>query len=168
MPSVLSNVTKSQYSDTTFMSVQLPKDWSPLHIAAYRNETWRLSELSAGQSISQVDQLGMSALHVAAEQGHSIAALLLLTLGAPVNLRDSDGWTPMHYAAAGGHAQVIKVLFNAQGNVDAIADGGTTPLHLASGFDQSAARRVLLQCGADISSEDIYRRQAGKKTRKKT
>lgn len=52
----------------------------------------------------------LSALHVAAEEGHSRATGALIRAGATVHLTDGDGRTPLHCAALHGHGNVVVDL----------------------------------------------------------
>jgi len=45
------------------------------------------------------DDQGRSALHWAADGGHTHIAIMLLQLGADIDKTDEDGQTPLHYAA---------------------------------------------------------------------
>jgi ankyrin repeat protein len=57
-------------------------------------------------------------LYVAAQNGYSIAAEVLLTAGADVSAKDDYGRTPLSWAAQNGHEAVVKLLLET-GRVDA-------------------------------------------------
>jgi len=42
------------------------------------------------------DDLGRSAMHIAAENGSDLMIYMLAELGADVNLQDNEGNTPLH------------------------------------------------------------------------
>ena len=45
------------------------------------------------------DNIGITALHNAANKNHTEVVKLLLTKGAFVNLQNHNSWTPLHFAA---------------------------------------------------------------------
>ena len=56
---------------------------------------------------------GFTPLQIAASQGHSDAAVLLLDAGARADDRDQHGQTALHFAAAGNHPKMLKLLLHA-------------------------------------------------------
>ncbi|KAH9950252.1 asparaginase-domain-containing protein [Amylocystis lapponica] len=56
---------------------------------------------------------GRSPLHVAALNGNTACANILLEAGALVHLRDALGHTPLYYAARQGHEGVVDILVKA-------------------------------------------------------
>jgi ankyrin repeat protein len=66
--------------------------------------------LASGGNPNARDQDGYSALHGAAENGHTDCVRLLLDHGARPNAPTRDGVTPIELAESGGHAGVIEVL----------------------------------------------------------
>ncbi|KAL9117806.1 MAG: hypothetical protein Q9187_005651 [Circinaria calcarea] len=64
--------------------------------------------------LAATNNLGQTALHVAAEKGDlSIVRLLLESSDIPVNARDAQGSTALHLAAAGGYCDVVRLLLEA-------------------------------------------------------
>ena len=53
---------------------------------------------------------GMSALHLAAEQGHNIVCDALLASKAFVNSKSRVGLTPLHLAALKGYTELVRSL----------------------------------------------------------
>lgn len=78
---------------------------------------------------------GESPLHVAADNNATMAAELLLALGAEVNALDLGGWTPLHWAAydAVSGVEVARILLSAGGdpNIQG-SDEQDSPLHWAA------------------------------------
>ncbi|XP_017777322.1 PREDICTED: ankyrin repeat domain-containing protein 6 [Nicrophorus vespilloides] len=66
------------------------------------------------------DELGRSALHLAASAGHGPVIRLLLNVAAPreVDSPDGAGCTPLQRAAADGHEEVVKMLLARGADVD--------------------------------------------------
>ena len=61
--------------------------------------------------IDSLDQFGMSALHWAAVNGHTVCVRLLLDFGADANVRQQRGGnTALLLASAMGHAEIVSLL----------------------------------------------------------
>ena len=59
-----------------------------------------------------VDNLGRTALMLAARNGQLAVVQWLLGHDADVNKAANNGWTPLHFAAHAGHANVLTCLMN--------------------------------------------------------
>lgn len=80
----------------------------------------------------QLDTLGRTALHEAAELGHTAVVDLLLKVGADGYLKDQRLQTPLHVGAAKGYQRIAKCLmFTFPGTLGFQDVSGKTPLHLA-------------------------------------
>ena len=55
---------------------------------------------------------GLTALHMAAEKGHSHAVEQLCRLGAKLDVVTMTGKTALHLASREGHLDVVKILTN--------------------------------------------------------
>jgi ankyrin repeat protein len=49
---------------------------------------------------------GLTALHVAAQEGHIPVMVLLMSKGASVDVRDKDGQTPLHMVGTQGSSHL--------------------------------------------------------------
>ena len=108
--------------------------------------------LAQGVDASTAKGDGMTALHWAAERGHTVMAEELIAAGAAVATGTRvGGYTPLHLAARGGHAEVVRALLDAGTEVDVVTTSSrVTALHLAAAALGGAdAVRVLLERGAD-------------------
>jgi ankyrin repeat protein len=126
--------------------------------------------LAAGVNVNAVEPLswdrkgrtrggGMSALMIAAEEGHADVIRLLAQAGANVEERrggDDDGFKPLHVAAEHGRADAITALLDAGARADARSAADITPLMLAAASGKATAVRVLLAKGADPLAESQY------------
>jgi ankyrin repeat protein len=77
------------------------------------------------------NQLGATALHLAATNADSGPLKVLIAAGAQVNARDNEDNTPLHMAAYAGRSEAARLLLEAGADVDAKSTGGRTPLSLA-------------------------------------
>jgi hypothetical protein len=78
------------------------------------------------------------ALHAAALEGHTAAALLLITYSRELSLLDEPdefGWTALHYAVHSSAVDIVAALCGAGANVGAVTIDGSTPLHYARDAD---------------------------------
>ena len=63
----------------------------------------------------------MTALHLAAEEGHILVAEILLSYKAYVNAKSKEGLTPLHLAAQKGFPELVKMLIRQHGaTIDAL------------------------------------------------
>lgn len=82
-----------------------------LCFAAARGDDLLLQHLlRRGLDPNELDNNGLSALHIAASKGSQECVLLLLDYGADPNRRDSEGNVPLWDAILGKHESVIKLL----------------------------------------------------------
>uniref|UniRef100_A0A1D1Z2L3 RING-type E3 ubiquitin transferase n=1 Tax=Anthurium amnicola TaxID=1678845 RepID=A0A1D1Z2L3_9ARAE len=96
---------------------------------------------------------GITALHMAALNGHTESVQLLLDLGACVSeitVEDGatidligSGSTPLHYAAYGGSAQCCQILIARGANLNAENANGWTPLMVARSWHRSWLEGIL-------------------------
>ncbi|XP_078443563.1 putative E3 ubiquitin-protein ligase XBOS32 isoform X2 [Wolffia australiana] len=96
---------------------------------------------------------GITALHMAALNGHVECVHLLLDLGARVsNVTVEDGATidligagstPLHYAACGGNAHCCQVLIARGASLDAENANGLTPLMIARSWHRHWLEGIL-------------------------
>jgi len=91
--------------------------------------------LKAGDDVNERNQLGSSALHVAAEFNHiAVFKLVLRCKNIDVNLQDSDGQTALMKAATKGNSTVANTLCQRSDiNVNIRDNNGRTALLHARG-----------------------------------
>ena len=77
---------------------------------------------------------GMTALHMAALEGHASVVSVLLGAGAEVGATTRIGaYTPLHLASQAGHGTVVRALLAKGADATlATTNSGATPLHLAA------------------------------------
>ena len=112
-------------------------------------------ELGKGSDLNGKNPDGLTALHLAARQGHLEISRLLLQKGADPNRRqDTTGRTPLHVSVERRHQEVARLLLEegANPNVAARPKKGTTltPLQLAARSGDAEIARLLLRYGARL------------------
>lgn len=121
-----------------------------LLLAAQCNSLACVKELlDKGANVSASNYDGATALHLAAEEGHTEVCVALLRAGAAVDGSD-DGETPLVQAALGGHVRCVEALIEAGAKVNAASSDEDPPLVAAVGGGSVACMYSLLQAGARI------------------
>jgi cytohesin len=95
---------------------------------------------------------GLTPLHLAARNGHTATAEMLLGHGTAVGARDPRDVTPLHLAAAQGQLAVAALLLDRGARVDAADESGRTPLHEAARYGRREVAELLLTRGADVNA----------------
>jgi ankyrin repeat protein len=159
--------------------------WTPLHVAADRNDADTLRELLRGKARADApDRDGCTPLHVAAASGNLECVRLLVEAGVPLDTRDKWGRTPAQDAAWSDYLEVAQYLVGRgcslpdvyvaaiAGRADLVerfvrADAsvldkrtprlGRNPLDLAAWCGHAKVAEVLLAHGADGNAGDDRR-----------
>ncbi|XP_057613544.1 ankyrin repeat and sterile alpha motif domain-containing protein 1B isoform X3 [Chionomys nivalis] len=144
-----------QYEAST--NVADNKGYFPIHLAAWRGDVEIVKLLiHHGPSHSRVNEQNNeneTALHCAAQYGHSeVVAVLLEELTDPT-IRNSKLETPLDLAALYGRLRVVKMIITAHPNLMSCNTRKHTPLHLAARNGHKAVVQVLLEAGMDVSCQ---------------
>ena len=100
---------------------------------------------------------GLTALHLAAREGHAEIVDVLIGAGAETGATTRIGdYTPLHLAGGAGHAEVVGALLEAGADPTAVTtSSGVTPLHLAAeARGGEGAVRLLLEHGAPVNARE--------------
>jgi ankyrin repeat protein len=113
-------------------------NWSPLHVAAISGSLVLFEYIlkKVKNNITE-GRHGLTAMHIAASQGHLEIVKFLAENGSDKNPAAADvyGFTPLHFAAMNGisgHYQVFKYIINAVDNKNPADVDGKTPLYYAT------------------------------------
>ncbi|XP_054032472.1 ankyrin repeat and SAM domain-containing protein 1A isoform X1 [Dryobates pubescens] len=90
-----------------------------------------------------------TALHCAAQYGHTEVVKVLLEELTDPTMRNNKFETPLDLAALYGRLEVVKLLLNAHPNLLSCNTKKHTPLHLAARNGHKAVVQVLLEAGMD-------------------
>ncbi|KAJ0089773.1 hypothetical protein Patl1_14418 [Pistacia atlantica] len=132
----------------------VPNVWSRLKKKSNKDEPiLEFNESALHEVISRTADGGITALHMAALNGHVESVHLLLDLGASVSevtVEDGTtidligaGSTPLHYAACGGNAQCCQLLIAMGASLTAENANGWTPLMVARSWHRSCLEQIL-------------------------
>ncbi|XP_069020927.1 ankyrin repeat and sterile alpha motif domain-containing protein 1B isoform X2 [Embiotoca jacksoni] len=127
----------------------------PLHLAAWRGDVDIVRILiHHGPSHCHVNQQNNereTALHCAAQYGHTeVVSVLLQELTDPA-MRNSRHETPLDLAALYGRLQVVRMLVSAHPNLMTSHTRQHTPLHLAARNGHHSTAQTLLDAGMDVN-----------------
>ena len=132
---------------------------SRLLAAAYVGDVRLVQALLTGgvANVNDTDTDGWSALLLAASQGHSQLARVLVGLGANVEFRLDGDVTPLHMASINGHSDMVTILVRDGGAlVDARSVDAKTALMIAAANGHDDVVTALLDLGADIEARDKH------------
>lgn len=131
---------------------------SAMSSAAFEGNVDEVKKLAAaGKSINGESGEVFTPLMWAASEGHEIATLTLMELGANPNVRNSFGHSALMEAARGCHLDVVKLLVAHGADVNARDIkrlGGYTPLMYAAAHGCVGMCEYLLSHGANIDATD--------------
>ncbi|XP_033121320.1 serine/threonine-protein phosphatase 6 regulatory ankyrin repeat subunit C-like isoform X2 [Anneissia japonica] len=119
------------------------------HIAAAKGSVAVTKELlrfnKAGVCSARNKTNDSTALHLAAEGGHTEVVSVLLDAGASPNEENADGMTAIHLAAKSGHVKVLDALKNRIDFKSPSRMTGLGALHISAQYGQVDFVRELLQ-----------------------
>ncbi len=77
--------------------------------------------MDSGANVNAVSCTGLTALHLAAKNGHVDMIEMLLKDNANIDVTDEDGWTALHYAANNDCEVVVRLQIRRGADLNAKA-----------------------------------------------
>ena len=135
----------------------LPDDRALLDAAKRGDVTAVKAALKGGADVNAAQGDGLTALHMAAQEGNIEIVKLLVGAKANVEAKTRIGaYTPLHMAAGAGETLVVRALLDAGASASAVTStSGVTPLHLAAkAMNGEAAVEALIAKGAPVNARE--------------
>ncbi|XP_014673121.1 PREDICTED: transient receptor potential cation channel subfamily A member 1 homolog [Priapulus caudatus] len=132
---------------------------SAVYWAAQGNHLEALKELlshyKSRRRINCGDRVGVTALHMAAQNGFRDCVALLLKHGATIDEKNEWEKTALHLAAQDGRTKTCQLLLQHSHMIVSDEDeDANTPLHLAALAGHRNIARLLLRYGADVQARN--------------
>lgn len=125
-----------------------PSGTTAWHYAVLRNDSAMLEILMAQNSPPP------TALHLAAQRGHSTVSAMLLDRRAALEAKNSQGLSPLGVVSQKGHVDVADLLLKRRAQVDATGPRGETPLHCAADSGCVKLVELLASRNAALNARD--------------
>lgn len=116
----------------------------------------QLIDLCKDTNLDLKDPRGLTALMLAAANGHTLGAQFLIDRGANLDATDLRGWTAATHAAFNGQDRCLRLLAECGADLDARDFLGTTAAMRAALGGHEACLRVLADHGADLLAVDNF------------
>lgn len=122
----------------------------PDHTAKVREQLFPELKFPTAQ-----EQNHLTALHIAAREGHVGIIQDLLAEGANVRAKDELEELPLHLAASRGHTESVRILLDYRAPINAVDCYKHSALHLAATKGHDLTTRLLLDRGALVERRTI-------------
>eukprot|EP00978_Attheya_sp_CCMP212_P032941 scaffold130646_cov43-Attheya_sp.AAC.4 len=122
-----SDLTEYDYDHRAISSCTSPEERIAMAAARGEVDTLKSAIASKESDVNATNEEGETALHFAADRGHSRCVAMLLEAGANPNAADSDGISVLHAAVIGDHVETAKLLIDAGANLDSPDRDGDSP-----------------------------------------
>ncbi|XP_014214206.1 tyrosine-protein kinase shark [Copidosoma floridanum] len=129
-----------------------------LHRATIQKNYTIVSELlkCGYRSLDAKNQLGQTAVHLAAKDGADEILTKLIQSNASVNCRDTAGYTPLHYACQSNLPNTVQILIAGGANIQARhTETGMVPLHEAASRGHREVIEILLSANAPVNPRTL-------------
>jgi len=106
-----------------------------------------------GADLDQADKLGLTPLHLAADDNAVPTVRLLCELGSNIDAECNDGYTPLLIAAQHGYNDIIDILASDFGaRIDAVGKDGRTAAAVAALNGHATTIKLLAELGVDFET----------------
>jgi ankyrin repeat protein len=124
-----------------------PQDFSCVHSVTHSSNHWALLYILCQPDIAvdERDNIGLTPLHWAAQQGDKVSMQVLLKFGANPNAVDRNGLTALHWAAAGGNRNCISQLLEAGADVRAVNKDHRKAQEMADRYNSRGAWNAAVE-----------------------
>ncbi|ULT95578.1 hypothetical protein L3Y34_004351 [Caenorhabditis briggsae] len=128
---------------------------TPLHRASHSGQTIAVKQLVEWDKrlLLMKDEMGNSALHLAAKHGHDATTAVLLLAGADKEAKNSFQLTPLQVAVDSGQLGTCQTLVGKGAEIENQSDAKTV-LHTAAYYGHDTIARFLIQQGATVDRRD--------------
>lgn len=129
---------RPQYTEAELINL-----WNDYMIegARYGDEEDIHEALKNSAQVDAQDDDGRTALHMAAANGYTSIAQVLLKAGANTEMKNTSGNTALHWACVGGSASMVELLLGHGANPAALNTAGKAPID--SALDNDAICKVF-------------------------
>ncbi|KAH8413783.1 hypothetical protein KR222_008090, partial [Zaprionus bogoriensis] len=131
---------------------------APPNIKCQQKQKSRLKERVANtiealhsNTLNILNNEGLTALHLAAQNGHNQSSRELLMAGADPDVQNKYGDTALHTACRYGHAGVTRILLSALCDPNMTNLNGDTALHITCAMGRRKLTRILLEADAHLN-----------------
>lgn len=139
---------------------ELSPKGQPALMQAIRDGAWDVYDVLVANRKTSLNAININketALMYLAVLGETKRAQDLIRRGALVNRL---GWTPLQYAASTGKVETAKMLIANKAIINAPAPDGTTALMMAAHSGSAAMVELLLDHGADVTTQNLQKLDA--------
>lgn len=119
--------TEYDYEHRAISPCTSPEERIAMAAARGEVDTLKFAIASNESDVNVTNEEGETALHFAADRGHSRCVAMLLAAGANPNATDSDGISVLNAAVIGDHVETAKLLIEAGANLDSPDRDGDSP-----------------------------------------
>ncbi|CAG2058351.1 unnamed protein product [Timema podura] len=108
-----------------------------------------------GFLVDDVDEMGITLLHISAYHDESEVLDFLVNRGANVNATSSEGWTPLHMAFQKGHLRIARKLMSYGADINILTIVRSSSLHIAARGGYLGCVKLILEAGVNGDLRDL-------------
>ena len=120
---------------------------------SYLKEYFKKNRIDITKNINSIDVNSMTALMMAAAQGHKEMVRMLILLGANIEAQNTAG-TALMMAAKNGHTKIVIMLIKSGAGLHATDIDGNTALILTIRNGYAKIAESLIKAGANVAAKN--------------